>query len=378
MLPRGPRPDAGSPRPFLRRAVPVPHGERPGGFGERRAGTVDRRVCGDDVDCRPDRILDVEPPGEGRAGQDAVGTRAPEPGDGVSAASLDTLRRLVARLEGRIEAGARLAPSPAPPSARLGATPTPADPAPRLALGLPGFDGLFAAAGGLLLPAVTELRAPETRHAGALTGFLAALLVLLASRRPGPVLWICERQAAGEAGRAAGLGLVHLGLDPARLLVVGVGGAAELLWAAEEGLGCAGLSAVVGEIHGLPRALDLTASRRLALRAREGGVPMLLAGHAMPEAASAAAVRLAVVSRPSRPAGGFRAGPGFPAWSVTVEKNRDGRTGRVDLEWNSDDRCFRELVPLPVPVAAGDPDRPSRPDAPGQVVAHPGPVRRAV
>jgi protein ImuA len=342
MLPRGPRPDAGRVGAFLRRPDPVPD--------------------------------PLSPSPDGADGTPAVPT---VDGEGGGAASLDDLRRLVARLEGRIEAGARLGPSPAPPSVWVGATPARADPTPRLALGLPGFDGLFAA-GGLLLPAVTELRAPETRHAGALTGFLAALLVTLASRRPGPVLWVCERRAAGEAGRAAALGLVHLGLDPSRLLVVGVAGAAELLWAAEEGLGCPGLSAVVGEIHGLPRALDLTASRRLALRAREGGVPMLLAGHAMPEASSTAAVRLAVVPRPSRPAGGFRAGPGFPAWSVTVEKNRDGRTGRIDLEWNSDDRRFRELAPLPVPLVAGDPDRPPRPGAPGQVVAHPGPVRRAV
>jgi protein ImuA len=297
------------------------------------------------------------PAGDGRDG--AAGAAPP---------SLDALRRLVARLEGRMETGARLAPDP-------GGASRPGAPPDRLALGVAGFDGLFPA-GGLALPALTEIRAPQTRHAGAATGFLAALLVLLGRRRPGPVLWACDRRTAGETGRAAGLGLLHLGLDPSRLLVVGVDEPADLLWAAEEGLGCPGLAAVVAEIHGLPRALDLTASRRLALRARESGVPMLLAGHATPEAASAAATRLSVVPRLSRPAGGFTAGPGFPAWTVTVEKNRDGRTGQADLEWDCDDGRFRELVPVPLAVAAGDPDRSPRPAPAGQVLAHPGRVRR--
>ncbi len=96
-----------------------------------------------------------------------------------------------------------------------------------------------------------------------------------------------------------------------------------------------GLSAVVCELQGLPRALDLTASRRLALRARHHGLPLLLAGHGTPEAASAAAVRLALAARPSAPVGGFDDGPGHPAWSVVIEKNRDGRTGRADLAWHA-------------------------------------------
>jgi protein ImuA len=334
MLPRGPRPDAGRVGAFLRRPDPVP----------------------DPLSSFPDRA----------DGTPAVPT---VDGEGGGAASLDDLRRLVARLEGRIEAGARLGRGPA----RAGGGDGVLD---RLAFGVPGFDGLFPA-GGLLLPALTEIRAAESRQAGALTGFLAAVLVLVGRRRPGPVLWVTARGAARETGRAAGLGLLHLGLDPSRLLVVGAAETADLLWAAEEGLGCPGLAAVVAEVHGLPKALDLTASRRLALRSREGGVPMLLAGHATPEAASAAALRLAVSPRPSRPAGGFADGPGFPAWTVTVEKNRDGRAGRVDMEWDSDDRRFRALAPLPLAVDAGDSDRPPRPAPAGQVVAYPGRLRRA-
>ena len=42
----------------------------------------------------------------------------------------------------------------------------------------------------------------------------------------------------------------------------------------EQGAGCAGLSAVVGEIHGAPAVLDFTATKRLALRAEASGVPV--------------------------------------------------------------------------------------------------------
>jgi protein ImuA len=313
---------------------------------------------------RPDRAR-PEDPGDSSPGEAGSGPGAPGP------ASLEALRRKVAQLEGRVAPGERLGAAADGTGGRAGKAAADG----RLRLGVHGFDGLFR--DGLPLAAVTEVRAAETRLCGALTGFAAALLVRVGLVRCGPVLWVRERQVRHETGVAAGLGLLHLGLDPARLIVVSARDAAEVLWAMEEGLGCPGLAGVVGEVHGLPRPLDLTASRRLALRAREGGVPGLLLGHALPPAASAAAVRLAVSPRLSHPAGGFPGGPGFPAWTVVVEKNRDGRTGRADLQWNSDDRCFSALAPLPVDMAADAADGPPRPPALGQVLAHPATVRRA-
>ncbi|WP_245293301.1 hypothetical protein [Mongoliimonas terrestris] len=301
-----------------------------------------------------------------------------EPAEGA-APSLADLRRMVAVLEGRVEAGARLeAPVVAPAEAAPAGWPDGGGPARarrrpgRLTLGVPAFDGWFD--GGLPLGAVHLVRTDETRAAGAASGFLAALIAALGTRRPGPVLWVREDRAAREAGRPAALGLAQLGLDPARLLAVDVGQAADVLWAIEEGLGCGGLVAVVGEMQGLARAFDLTASRRLALRAREGGVPLFLSLQGAPPVASAATTRLLVTPRPSEPVDGFLAGAGFPAWTLVLEKNRDGRTGRLDLEWNSDERRFRALAPRPLPVdlAAPPADRPTGPAAPGTVVAFQG------
>ena len=55
------------------------------------------------------------------------------------------------------------------------------------------------------------------------------------------------------------------GLPIQNLIHVEARDARDALWAMEEGLRCAALSAVIGEIWGDPRALDFTATRRLAV-----------------------------------------------------------------------------------------------------------------
>ena len=62
---------------------------------------------------------------------------------------------------------------------------------------------------------------------------------------------------ADPSARPAGANLIHVEARDAR----------DALWAMEEGLRCAALSAVIGELWGDPRALDFTATRRLAVAA---------------------------------------------------------------------------------------------------------------
>jgi hypothetical protein len=132
---------------------------------------------------------------------------------------------------------------------------------------------------------------------GAASGF--ALALLLALSPPGaPLLWVQDRQGAGEAGEPYGPGLARLGLDPARLLLVATSNAMDALAAAEMGLESAGLAGVLVE---LPRRLPagmLRLSKRLSLRAEAQGVPCLLL-HATAEAVEApVATRWQVGSRP--------------------------------------------------------------------------------
>ena len=91
-------------------------------------------------------------------------------------------------------------------------------------------------------------------------GWMGFLVAQLATGKP--LLWIQDRMAILESGR------VHPpGLGAADLIHVEARDARDALWAMEEGIRCAALSAVVGEIWGDPRALDFTATRRLAVAA---------------------------------------------------------------------------------------------------------------
>jgi protein ImuA len=117
--------------------------------------------------------------------------------------------------------------------------------------------------------------------------------------------------------------------------------------------------------------LDLTATRRLGLRAASGaglGFALLLRASG-PAQTTAAATRWRVAARGSRPIGGFAPGLGRPAFRLDLEKNRDGRLGRFDIEWNPHDRRFSALPPDPGLVAAPAADRPPASAGGGRVLA---------
>jgi protein ImuA len=215
--------------------------------------------------------------------------------------------------------------------------------------------------GGLSLGALHEIRSAEIRGAGAAHGFAAAVVALLACSDSRPVLWISEAGAAREAGTPYGPGLARFGLDPGRLLIVGVRKPGEALWVFEEGLRCTGLAAVVAEVWGNPAILDLTASRRLALRARDSGVTGLLLRPGGAAESGAACTRFEVAPRPAKDAE-FSFSIGQPAWRLQLERNRLGPTGTFDLEWNHAERVFApaRAAALPVAPSAISADRPAR------------------
>jgi protein ImuA len=217
-----------------------------------------------------------------------------------------------------------------------------------LPFAIPGIDRVLA--GGLRRDAIHEIRGAVSREAAAATGFAAAILVCLAQKDDRPVLWISEKTAAREAGIPYGAGLASFGLDYRRLIVVRVKKARDVLWTAEEGLACRGLSAVVAEIRGQPRQLDLTASRRLALRANAVGVMGLLVRQTDRAEPSAAATRWLIAPRPATTVGGYPAGIGRPAWRLTLERNRRGTIGVFDVEWDHGRCCFVSADAGPLPA----------------------------
>lgn len=227
----------------------------------------------------------------------------------------------------------------------------------RARFGIEGLDG--ALGGGLAAGCLHELAGP----AGA-----GLCLRLAAGVLPGPLLWVGTIAGFRGAGYPYGPGLSGLGLDPGRLHLVPVREATEALWAAEEALRCPALAVVMLELPGDGRAADLTATRRLALAAREGGGFAFLVRHRVLAASVAATTRWRIETVPG-PVDGL-GGLGATAFDLHLTKNRHGPSGRWRIVWTRDDGCFSLAAP-PLDLAAPAGDRPDR--AAGAVL----PLRRA-
>ncbi|MGX1307644.1 protein ImuA [Amorphus suaedae] len=288
----------------------------------------------------------------------------------MAAVPLSDLRARIAALEGRAPASRGGEPSSAPSAARVsGALGSPAagPGAPARRFGVALLEQLYPL-GARPAGTVHDVTSEGHRDAGALTGFAAALVARMGAAA-GPVVWVADAVTAGETGSLYGPGLAAFGIDPARLLQVTARSAAEALWAIEEALSVGGLAAIVGEIGGAPRALDLTATRRLALRAERCGTPVLLLRPAGPAIASAARLRFAIAPRPSGPDPHGLAVLGRPGFAVHLTRNRGGPTGTADVEFCPHDHRFRPRSSTDSqPLAAEALDRPARP-GPAEIVA---------
>ena len=190
-------------------------------------------------------------------------------------------------------------------------------------------------------PTLGELFAASPRDGGA-TGFLLAQLGPLSRERP--LLWVQERMAILEAGRiyppglgaqglgAQGLGAQGFGPD---LIHVEARDARAALWAMEEGLRCSALGGVIGELWGDPRALDFTATRRLAVAAERSGVPAWLVRFGGTANLSGARMRWRVASAPSLAHEFDPRAPGAAAWDAELFRARGAAPGRWPRCWSA-------------------------------------------
>jgi protein ImuA len=219
----------------------------------------------------------------------------------------------------------------------------------QLALDVPAIDA--ALGGGLARGAVHALRPAAPVHRGAAFGFALALAGHASRHAHGHVVWIETPFAAAETGRPYA-GLESFGLALARVLVVRVPRVLDVLWVMEEALTCRGIAAVIAE---LTQDVDLTASRRLALAARESGGLGLLVHHRVSPQPNAAMTRWRIAAAPSRPDAYGGLGPA--AFDLSLTKNRLGPCGRWTILWDHHERAFQAL---PVGVAPASRDRPAR------------------
>jgi protein ImuA len=200
-----------------------------------------------------------------------------------------------------------------------------------------GYDTVDACLrNGLSRGALHEIFA-EGGHEAAATGFAAALSFRVAADKR--VLWIRQDFSAIEFGDLAATGLLELGLDPARFLLMHLADAADILRAASDALSCAALGAVVIEIPGDPKILDMVASRRLTLvSARRGVTAFLLRFNAKPQFSTAETRwRVRAARSPDR-----EENWGSPVFEAELARNRHGHTGHWVMEWSCDDGLFRK------------------------------------
>lgn len=173
-------------------------------------------------------------------------------------------------------------------------------------------------------PTLSELFAAQPRDGG-WTGFLLAQL-----GTDKPLLWVQERMAILETGR------VHpLGLPTQDLIHVEARDARDALWAMEEGVRCSCLSAVIGEIWGDPRALDFTATRRLAVASERSGTPCWLVRLGGTANLSGARMRWRIGSAPSLLNELDPKAPGLPAWDSELFRARAMPPGRWSIAHDS-------------------------------------------
>lgn len=281
---------------------------------------------------------------------------------------------LLARLGAEIAAHERRAGLASPRLAPHPPAPAAGTPDGRWGFGAPEIDrtlvaGLDTSAMHEIKPACSSPTCSSPGHAGA--GGRAAALTLalcLAARRlalldaaarvPAPPILLCITDAVvAELGRPHRPGLVSLGLDPGRLVLVQARRSADVLAASEEGLRSSATALVLAMVD----AVGTTPARRLALAAEVGATPCLLLTAASRPGAMSANTRWRVAPRQSAPHPFDAAAPGNIRHAVSLERCRLG-TARGDLpalvlEWCHETYRFHVAAPVADRAHATPPSR---------------------
>ncbi|MBS1556996.1 MAG: Error-prone repair protein ImuA [Bacteroidetes bacterium] len=183
--------------------------------------------------------------------------------------------------------------------------------------------------------AIHEMLSPTPETLAATTGFTLALLSTFLNKQSA-VVWIStQRKVYAPA-------LNSFGLQPDRILFVELPSERESLWAMEEALKSAALTAVVGEIQNI----SFTASRRLQLAVEQSQVTGFVLHSGKHVNTTACVSRWRVSSLPSSHVDELP-GIGHPQWKVELLRMRNGKPGIWNLGWSKNELTLVPSIVTP-------------------------------
>lgn len=217
-----------------------------------------------------------------------------------------------------------------------------------------------------------EIFADTLVNTGAAFGFaLAQAKAMLSTERPG-LLILGLKSDTQELGLPYALGFRSFGLDATAFVLIRTDTLTELLWAMEEAIACRAVGAVVADVAYPHKALDFTASRRLALRTAASGASVFLVRYARDREATAARYRWRVEPQLSMSPPFDERASGRPRWRLTLEKGSLGRKAgplgeKYLVDWTEDGLVLADIgnrgiarppvvatLSHPTPAALGD------------------------
>jgi protein ImuA len=173
--------------------------------------------------------------------------------------------------------------------------------------------------------------------------YAAALAFALASahrtaKKSGRQALICQMaNSAFDHGALYGPGLNSLGIDPGAFAIVSTRSESDLLWCAEEALGCGEIAALVLRLPSRARKYSFTASRRLQLRALESGAPAYVVRGTPERGAIAAETLWRIAPAASLPSGyASKRILGLARWRAALERARTSRPKDWVVAWENE------------------------------------------
>jgi protein ImuA len=174
------------------------------------------------------------------------------------------------------------------------------------------------------LGAVHELISEGAESASSTTGFTSGLLSGL-MKNGGAAVWI------GKSSILFPPALKAFGILPDQVIFIDLKKEKDVLWAMEEALKCASLSAVIGEIP----ELSFTHSRRFQLVVEQSKTTgFILRSNPRSLTPNSCVARWKIKPLPSSNEEGMP-GIGHPVWQVHLQKIRNGRPNSWTVQWKN-------------------------------------------